>query len=117
MGETVKWNDIKRKIWLQQKMARFKAGCKAAGKWVLEHPMEALALGGGAATLIKKGSNMYCAHAEDVRRRRDFYDTRTGRHSVLTRDLRRSEQVEVDRRFTAGETYVHIFDDMGIKTK
>ena len=112
MGETVKWSKVKHKIWLEQKIARGKERMKAVGNWVLEHPMEALAIAGSTGVTVRKVSNMYCAHREDVRRRRDFWDPRTGRHSNIKRDLKPWESEEVDERYQNGESYVKIFRDM-----
>ena len=114
MSETVKWSKIKWKLYFQQKKERAKEKLRGLGRWIAEHPMETLAIAGGAAGVVKKTSNMYCAHREDVRRRRDFWDPRTGRHSIVKRDLKRWEEEEVDERYTNGESYVKIFRDMNL---
>lgn len=112
--KTVRWDSIKRKIWFQQKVARIKDGAKRFGNWVIENPIAAMTLAGMTAGIVNKASRAYCTHAEDVRRRRDFYDTRTGRHAHIRRDLKAWEQEEVDERFQQGESYVKIFRDMNI---
>ena len=114
MSETVRWDKIKHKIWLKQKWERAKEKGRAIGRWCAEHPLEAITIVGSIAGVTKKASNAYCAHREDVRRRRDFWDPRTGRHSYVRRDLKAWEEEEVDERYNNGESYVKIFRDMNL---
>ena len=109
-----RWNDIKRKIWIQNTWNKIKLGAKSTWDWVLEHPMETIAIAGGVAGVTKKACGAYKTHAEDVRRRRDFYDPRTGRHSYVRRDLKGWEEELIDERYNNGESYVSILRDMNL---
>ena len=112
--KTVRWDEVKRKIWLKNTWAKIKWRAAKVGQWMVEHPMETIAAAGATAGVAKKLSGAYKVHAEEVRRDRDFYNPRNGHHSKITRKLRPAEQVEVSRRFNNGEDYDSIFFDMGI---
>jgi hypothetical protein len=114
MAETVKWNKVKYKIWFKQTYERAKDKGRALVSWIAEHPMEAVALGGVAAGVVRKTSNAYCTYKEDVRRNTDYWDPRTGTHAHIRRKLKPAEQETVDERFRKGESYVQIFRDMNI---
>ena len=112
--KTVEWNKIKYKVWAKNEWEKAKAAAKNAVNWTFEHPMEAVALVGAAAGLTNKVGKIYCTRKEVVRRKRDFYDTRTGRHVYAKRNLKPWEEELVDERFKNGESYVSIFRDMNL---
>ena len=114
--KTVDINDFKkeqakRKLndWLDKYIIR---PAKALVNWAVENP--ALAIGAATAMipLANKVIRFKQYQAEDRRRATDYYDPRNGRHVYVRRPLNRSEQIEVDRRYDAGESYTKIFDDM-----
>ena len=115
--KTVKWEEVKRKIALKQKVEKAKAKAAKAWEWCLDNPMLAMAGLGAVTSLVSKGARAYNTHAEDVRRRRDFYDTRTGKHVIAKRDLKIWESDVVDERFRGGESYAQIFRDLNIPRK
>lgn len=114
--KTVDINDFKK----EQAKRKLKDGfdkyiirpAKALGNWAVENP--ALAIGAATAMipLANKVIRFKQYQAEDRRRATDYYDPRNGRHVYVRRPLKRSEQIEVDRRYDAGESYTRIFDDM-----
>lgn len=116
--ETVRWNDVKRKVWLKNEFNKAKAAvCKAANdvkNFVVNNPVESAAIAGAAMTIVSKGTKAYCTHAENVRRETDFYDTRTGTHAHAKRRLKTREQTEIDERFRNGESYISILNDMNL---
>lgn len=123
-----RWDDIKRKVWLKNEYEKakdkVKCGAKKVGdaaigvvNWTKENPFAAAMLAAAGAKIISTGARSYSLHAEGLRRERDFYDPRTGRHTITKRNLRPWESEEVDFRYDNGESYVSIFRDMGIKTK
>ena len=114
MSETVRWDKVKRKIWLKQTWEKTKMKAVQAGNWVIENPIAAVTILGTCATLVGKAGRIYTTHAEDVRRRRDFYDPRTGKHTNIKRDLKGWEAEEVDERYNNGESYVKIFRSMNL---
>ena len=107
---------------VQVKMEDLKHGARKVkeviAKCAEEHPLETLTAGitviGMGVGAVKSASNAYNEHCEKVRRDTDFYDTRTGRHVIVKRPLKTHEAVEADERFGAGESYVQIFNDMGL---
>lgn len=117
MSEKVLWNEVKRKVALKQKVEKVKEAGAKAWHWCLENPMPALAVLGSAASIVTKATRAYGVHTENVRRRRDFYDPRTGKHVIAKRDLKIWESDEIDERFRNGESYAHIFRDMNIPRK
>ena len=122
MGETYPMWKFKLKTKLASAKNKVEEVTKNVGdhvvKFVSENPKEAAAIAGTIAIIARKAPRIYAVWAEDRRRRCDYYDTRTGDHVVLHRPLSQREHVEVDRRFYRNkESYVSIFDDMGIKFK
>ena len=112
--KTVRWDEIKHKVWLKNTWNKVKDKAARAGNWILEHPIEAATLGGVAASIVSKGTKAYCTHAETVRRNRDFYDPRTGRHVYAKRNLKGWEEELIDERYNNGESYVSIFRDLNL---
>lgn len=112
--KTVKWSEVKYKIWIKQKIESAKAKCKAAGNWIAAHPAEAVAIAGAAVGIARKTSNAYCAHREDVRRTKEYWDPRSGSYAKISRKLKPAEQVRVAERYSNGESYKQIFWDMGL---
>ena len=112
--KTVRWDEIKRKIWFEQTKARAAAKAKQFGEWVVTNPVAT----GTSAACIYKGvrslTKAYSVHREDVRRDTDFYDPRAGKHSYARRKPTRREQVEIDDRYSRGESYTKILYDMGL---
>lgn len=80
----------------------------------IENPIAAALIAGTASSAITQATKAYKDHNEMVRRRRDFFDPRTGRHCFAKRDLDPNEQAYVDARHDNGETYVKILSDMGL---
>lgn len=91
------------------------AGSKAMN-FALENPILSILIIGLATDATKSVAKMYVTHAEDVRRRRDFFDPRTGRHNLIKRDLDPDEQAYVDERYRndSSVTYSQIFSDMDL---
>lgn len=83
-------------------------------KWANENKELAMFLAAVAVKLGKNGAKAYVAYSENVRKRRRFYDPRTGKYSYIRRDLTSYEQNVVDLRYANGETYWMIFYDMGL---
>ena len=115
-NKTVNFDDFKKEA-RKRKREEFvdkyvKAPIKTVGAWAAENPITALTAIGAAIPLCNKVIRYKQTKAEDKRRAVDFYDPRCGRHVIVRRPLRRTEQIEVDRRYNAGESYTHIFDDM-----
>ena len=112
--KTVECNKIKYKVWAKNEWEKAKAGVRYAWNWTLEHPVEAVAFAGVGLKLTDKVSKMYCAHKEDVRRERNFYDTRTGKNTKANRRPTHKQAREIDERFKRGESYISILSDMGL---
>ena len=83
-------------------------------KWVNDNKEFAMFLAAVAVKLGKSGAKSYLAYSENVRKRRRFYDPRTGKYSYIRRDLTSYEQNVVDLRYANGESYWMIFYDMGL---
>lgn len=115
--KTVNLKELKLKIAIKQRIEKAKATGKKAVDWCIENPMAALAILGAGTSIVTKTTRAYNTHAENVRRRRDFYDTRTGKHVIAKRDLDIWESDEVDERFRNGESYAKIFREMNIPRK
>lgn len=123
--KTVRWDDIKRKIWLKQTFERVKMKLKdtfefvkgiltGAILWCKNHPVKAASIASSAAYVVGKFAKIYVTHAESVRRDRDFYDPRTGRHTKARRNVKPWESAEIDRRYNQGEPYSQILRDLGL---
>lgn len=84
------------------------------GKWAVNNPMTALTLATFTAGVAKKGFSYQKVKAEDKRRECDFYDPRTGRHTVARRAPNRKQRLEIDRRYANRESYEKILSDMGL---
>lgn len=97
----------------------FKDTVRDIWEFCKDNPAEAAAIAGSGAIIARKAVKAHEINAEDRRRRKDFYDPRSGDHVITKRPLTPKQKVEVDRRRREDEkeTYVHIFDDMGIKFK
>ncbi len=100
-----------------------KAAIRSAGMAIVDfvryNPGEAAAIASAAGLIATKATKAYVVHAEDRRRKCDFYDPRTGDHVVTKKPLSQKQHVAVDRRYreNRGESYVSIFDSMGIDFK
>ena len=77
-----------------------------------ENPITAALFVGVGTTAINSVSKAYCAHAEQVRRDRDYFDPRTGKHAIAKRKLDAYEQAYVDEQYNLGRSYVSILSDM-----
>lgn len=122
MGETYPMWKFKLKSKMISAKNKITQTAKDAGdrvvKFASENPKEAAAIAGTIAIIARKAPRIYSVWAEDRRRRCDYYDTRTGDHVVLRHPLTPKQHVLVDKRFYQNkESYVSIFDDMGIKFK
>lgn len=114
--KTVNFDDFKKEA-KKRKREEFiekyvKRPVKIVGEFAAENPVAVLTAIGAAIPLCSKVIRYKQVKAEDRRRAVDFYDPRCGRHVIVRRPLRTSEAIEVDRRYNAGESYTHIFDDM-----
>lgn len=89
-------------------------GLYGIAKFCMENPITATLMLGVTSSAIKHGAKAYRDHNEMIRRRRDFFDPRTGRHCFSKRDLDANEQNYVDARYENGDTYVKILSDMGL---
>lgn len=89
-------------------------GLRATGQWIKDNPLTAMTIAGCAASASTKAYKSYRLHADEVKRRRTFYDPRRGRYSEAKRDLRPWELDEIDSRYSAGESYSHILMDMNL---
>ena len=86
-------------------------------EFAYNNPAEAAGIVASAAVIAKKSLSAHRINAEDRRRRLDMYDPRKGEHVILRKPLTARQKIEVDKRYMEdrSESYVHIFDDMGIK--
>ena len=84
-------------------------------KGLIEHPERAIALMSAAGLLAGKVNKIHQTNAEDRRRKRDFYDPRTGRWCTARRDLTPKEEAEIERRYKLNkESYREILYSMHI---
>lgn len=77
-----------------------------------ENPIAAALIAGTATTAIQSSAKAYTAHVEQVRRERDYFDPRTGKHAIAKRKLDAYEQAFVDEQYALGKSYVQILHDM-----
>lgn len=116
-NKTVDINDFKKEAkkreW-KEKLEKVKQKANDGVAWVFNHPVESAGIATAVSVVLKKTLSYKQTKAEDRRRDVDFYDTRRGRHAISRRPLTRKEQIEVDRRFEAGESYIQILSDMGL---
>lgn len=77
-----------------------------------ENPIAAALIAGTATTAIQSGAKAYTAHCEQIRRERDYFDPRTGKHAIAKRKLDAYEQAFVDEQYALGKSYVQILHDM-----
>lgn len=120
--KTVSFEEFKK----QAKVEEFKRGLKegfdnyvvkpvvSVGKWAVENPMTAITLATITAGVAKRGLSYQKVKAEDKRRETDFYDPRTGRHTVARRKPTRKQRLEIDRRYANKESYESILSSMGL---
>ena len=87
---------------------------KDIGHWCVDHPAEAITIGLAAGATIRKGLSWHQTAMENYRRKVDFYDPRTGRHSIAKHTLSPKQQVEIQRRYNNNESYAEILFDMGL---
>lgn len=81
---------------------------KSTGKWVIDHPDEAVAIGSavlGAVLVGKTVSNIN-------RVERTVYDKTTGESVELKKKLTNADVVELDQRMSDGETKIEALDRM-----
>lgn len=112
--QVIDYKVLKAKLWVKEKTENAKMAAVKAVQFAKDNPMVTAAALSAAASgfrMIRKG---VIEHNADVRKRRRFYDPRTGRYSWSKCDLDRYESAEVDRRYRAGESYAEILHDMGL---
>ena len=76
--------------------------------WACDNPAQAIGAVTGIGVIATKAAKIHSVNAEDRRRDTDFYDPRTGVHSIARRPLRPSEKVDVINRYKNGESYDEI---------
>ena len=87
---------------------------KSTVEFCAEHPIQ-MAIGASVVTsIVKNSTRAYMTHAEMVRRERDFYDNRAGKHVMIKRSLDPNEQVYVDTQRDLDRSYVDIFNEMNL---
>lgn len=111
-GEVV--DETKFERWIRQRIAKAKAAVFKVVDFAVENPLLTAIVVGSASSAISKGASAYKTFAEDRRRRRDFFDPRTGMHVLTRRNLDSQETAYVDRRYRAGDSYAQIFNDMKV---
>ena len=120
----ISMNDFKKEAFKRKVRDGFKKAVDTVKKpvvkainWSFEHPTEALGIATGAGIALTKVAKIHSVNAEDRRRTTDFYDPRTGAHSIAKRALRPKEKVEIIERYKAGESYDEILYDKGLLKK
>lgn len=109
--ETVNFEDFKREGLKRKAKGAIDGVKKKVNQfvdWAMLHPGEAIAILTLGAGVLKKGCGTIESVAENRRRDLDFYDPRTGRHTIAKRRPSARESVEIDRRYRAGESYEEI---------
>jgi hypothetical protein len=84
-------------------------------EWVKENPVAASVIAGSIATTSVKVASIVRINDERIRRERDFYDPRTGKHTMAKRKPRGSELDEIEWRYSIGESYNSILRDMNLR--
>lgn len=97
---------------------KLKAGIKAkeAGQWISENKEVAIGVATVAIPSIAAFGGKVVSRnkvaKEEKRRARDYYDPRTGRHWVCKRTPSMKDQLRIEARYKAGESYGSILKDM-----
>ena len=107
-GEKLKLKMENGKAWALAKASNLK-------NWIVNHPYEAMALGGSIVAGATKGVRMAKHHEEKVHRERDFYDPRTGRYTRAKRKPKNYELDEIEFRYRNGESYNEILREMNLR--
>lgn len=83
--------------------------------YAIEHPGQAIAAVSAFGVAAGKVAKIQQVKAEDRRRKRDFYDPRTGRWCSAKKDLSPDQEMYIERRHRVNkETYREILYDMGL---
>ena len=113
-NKTVSFGELKRKIKLEEKKRKV---AQAGGKflrWCAANPEYAIGMAGtvlAGTRIIVKALN---ARQEDRTTYCRHWDPRTGSYSWSRRKLNKRERLEMDERYRAGESKLHILHDMGL---
>lgn len=111
-NKTISLNELKIKARLETAKRKVINAGKSAWRWINENKELAATIAVAGTTMVTKGAKMYLAHKESERRDCSFYDPRKGRYTITKRKPTAREEAEIDRRYSAGESYAHILDDM-----
>lgn len=111
-NKTISLKELKIKTKLETAKRKVKEAGKKAWDWINENKELAATIAVLTTTAVTKGAKVYTEHKESERRDCSFYDPRKGRYTITKRKPTAREEAEIDRRYTAGESYAHILDDM-----
>lgn len=104
-------NEEPKQTWIDKiKAAGGKAVSKVkdTGKWVINHPDEAVAIGGAVLGAVLVGKTVSSINKVE----RTVYDDHTGECVELKKKLTNADKVELDQRMSDGETKIEALDRM-----
>lgn len=112
--KAVKWNKIKRQIWIKQSLGKAKLKVGDAWEWIVDNKEFALASVTAVSALIGKGIKLY-DRAQERKNRKYVYDYSMRTHRKLKRGpLTTKQKIEINRLREMGYSYHDIYNMMGI---
>lgn len=118
--EKVTFVDFKKEAFKRNVKEKVETAKKAIARtiiWAYDNPVQAVGAITGLGVIATKAAKIHSVNAEDRRRDTDFYDPRTGVHSIAKRPLKPKEKVEILERYKSGESYAEILYRKGLLKK
>ena len=122
--EKVTFVDFKKEAFKRKVKEKVETATKTVKKavartiiWAYDNPVQAVGAITGLGVIATKAAKIHSVNAEDRRRDTDFYDPRTGVHSIAKRPLKPKEKVEILERYKSGESYAEILYRKGLLKK
>lgn len=113
-NKTLSFDKVKFKLKVEQAKRKVVSGVKSAAAWCMENKELVAVMAGGGLGIAKVMGKIHGAHREDYVHDRRHWDPRAGEYVESRRKLSKCERLELDERYRAGESKIHILDDMGL---
>lgn len=110
---TVKWNDVKRKIWFEQTKAKAKYYAHNTVEWVRDNKEFALAAVTATTAVVGKGIAIY-DRCQKRKNERYVYDYSMRTHRKLKHKLTNKDKADINRLVSQGYSYHEAYNILGL---